>query len=621
MNMRTVIISLVILFCFNAFSQNTPLSSTNRQNATHTLANFAVNFDKKYYECENKWVITSQLKDSSNYIVGFVYLDNTAGYTLNLEGELQMDSQGNIISLKKQDNTNRIIYRLGKNSKSMAQLPQQEITNLSLNEKPEWLKIYQETDEIKHDVISAKHLNAQGYYERAILLLEKHQQLKPHPENLDFELGFAYNALLQFDKAIGVLETGLKINSKDVLLYKELGFAFLCKGEFDKAMSLYKKGVLVATENQLSIKAEIAFNMAMVYKQKLKNEKEFQYWANKASNWSNSLSTIPKILAESGYISKTPADTAYLDKANNIAFNDKVLETRIKKELGFDLEKPVNVKDVENITSLLISGSFKEPNQPKIKNIDALKYFKNLERLEARYHSIKSVKPLSNLRKLRSIFLQNNEVNNISPLAELTELEVLELYMNNVTDLSPVQKMNKLRELNIFQNNVRRIEPLKNLVELRSLNMGYNFVTDIKPLQNLLKLQTLWLYNNPVRNIELIASLKNSIRTLSLANCKINDISFLKDFRNLQTLLIFDNPIDDLTPIRQLYNLQTLSVNNCELTDLEVIVHLAKNNAFQNLKEKFKYQLDLSGNPIDYENKKNKEDWFYLKQSISKSNF
>jgi internalin A len=619
--MKKLIFSHFLMLSLTVFSQDTTLGSKNMQNATNTISNFAINFDKKYYECENKWIVMSHLKDSCNYLVGFVYMDATAGYTFNLEGELQMDPQGNIISLKKQDNTKRIMFRLGKNCKPMALLPQQEITKLALNAEPEWLEIYRETDVTKHDIISAKHLNAQGYYERAILLLEKHQQLKPLPENLAFELGFAYNAVLQFDKAILVLESGLKTNSKDVLLYKELGFAFICKGEFNKAMSIFKKGVSVATDNQLSIKAEIAFNMAMTYKQKLKNEKEFQYWAIKASNWSNPSSTIHKILAESGVVFKTPADTAFLDKANNIAFNDKVLETRIKKELGFDLEKPVNVKDVENITSLVISGSFKEPDQPKIKNIDALKYFINLERLEARFNAIKYLKPLSNLRKLKSLLLQNNEIYTISPLSELTQLEVLELYMNNVTVLSPVQNMNKLRELNIFRNNVRNIEPLKNLVELRNLNMGNNFVTDIKPLQNLINLQTLWLYNNPVSNMELIASLNGSIRTLSLANCELKDISFLKEFRNLQTLLIFDNPIKDLTPIRQLYNLQTLNVNNCRLTDLEVIVHLTKNNAFQNQKEKFKYQLELSGNPIDYENKKNKEDWLYLKQTIPKSDF
>ncbi|MET4080531.1 hypothetical protein ABIB40_000475 [Pedobacter sp. UYP30] len=46
--------------------------------------------------CEDKCVVYPMAKDST-YIFGFVYLDAVAGLTLNYEGKLEIDNEGNLL--------------------------------------------------------------------------------------------------------------------------------------------------------------------------------------------------------------------------------------------------------------------------------------------------------------------------------------------------------------------------------------------------------------------------------------------------------------------------------------------------------------------------------------------
>lgn len=581
----------------------------------------SLKYDNFYAECENKYVIMPSLNDSTKFLIGFVYLDGMAGFTLNAEMNVFTDEKGLFKSVDNSPNITQLKLRLGKNTRPLALLPEELRAKLKLKEEPDWLGIYKIADSVVHDITSASHLNGQGYCERAALLLEKQRMHHPHAQNLEFELGYSYNALGQYAKAIDLIEGAIRASKNNAFLYKELGFAYQKKGMYKNAVSVLEKGISVATDNQKTIKSEMAFNIAVTYKQFLNNEQEFQNWGAKAYSWSSETSATSKALKVFGLKTIESADTAYLDKNNNIVFNDIVLEELVRNELSIKVPSPINIANVENLTALNISGNFKDKNSPKIKNIDALKYFKNLYMLNARFHLIKDLNPLRNLVEMKFLLLQNNEISNIEPLSKLTNLENLELYRNNVSDLSPLKNLTRLKDLNLFQNNVFDINALANLTELKSLNLGNNQISDLKPLLMLSKLELLWLNYNPVKNVETIAVLGNTLKSLQLAKCDLKDISFLKNFTKLEILLIFDNPIEDLSPLKQLCNLQTLSVRNCIIKDLSVLVALTKNNAFQNQKQRFQYQLDLSGNPIDYNDSKILEDKDFLMRMIPKLKF
>ncbi|SEQ78641.1 hypothetical protein [Pedobacter rhizosphaerae] len=53
--------------------------------ATTINAQNGFKFDQRMLDCENKWIVAST---DSSYAYGFVYLDNSAGLTLSVEGSL-----------------------------------------------------------------------------------------------------------------------------------------------------------------------------------------------------------------------------------------------------------------------------------------------------------------------------------------------------------------------------------------------------------------------------------------------------------------------------------------------------------------------------------------------------
>lgn len=70
-----------------------------------------------------------------------------------------------------------------------------------------------------------------------------------------------------------------------------------------------------------------------------------------------------------------------------------------------------------------------------------------------------------------------------------------------------------------------------------------------------------------------IASLGN-LRTLSLTNCGITDLSFLSSLSSLRTLYLPDNGISDLSPLSALGSLSTLYLDRNPLTDLSPLTAL-----------------------------------------------
>jgi internalin A len=313
-------------------------------------------------------------------------------------------------------------------------------------------------------------------------------------------------------------------------------------------------------------------------------------------------------------------DSSYLDSNNNIVFNDLAFELKIKSILKKDSTSLVNITDVENIKELDISNPHRSP-AIKIKSIDAIKYFKNLEILYAHFNAISSLKPLIRLAKLTVIRMQNNLVDDISPLAHLVKMRELGLYMNSVQNISALKDLKQLEDIDFFGNHVEDISVLKELSELAYLNLGNNRITDISCLKNHDKIRSLWLYGNRIQNPEVIRELKKSLSELSIANCGITNIRFLSKFIKLETLLICENKISDISPLKNLTHLTTLLANNNQIENIDVLVSLVEKGSLINKGQNFPFKLDLSKNKIDYDLPHNKEIKSFLSSKIQKSNF
>lgn len=263
---------LMLIFCICSLTLN---------------AQITLKFNKRFVECEDKWVAFQMGKDSA-YSFGFIYIDSQAGLTLNYEGEFKITTD-NIFIPSRMDSIN-VKYRLEPNQVKVAIIPAEKFNELQITEIPDWLKYY------KTDTLSIERLYRWGFLynswnecEKALTFLEKGYKMEPKYTGLEFELGFAYNALEQYEKAITVLDDAIKTSPDECYLYKELVFAQVHSDNLTKGSETAKRGLKVCKENV--IKAEIAFNMAYQYFL-IKDKENFKYWvkiAKKESKKNNQM--------------------------------------------------------------------------------------------------------------------------------------------------------------------------------------------------------------------------------------------------------------------------------------------------------------------------------------------
>lgn len=245
-----------------------------------TFAQSNLTFNKRFVECEDKWVAFSMNKDSS-YTFGFIYIDAQAGLTLNREGNFKLN-QDNALKVERLKEAN-IKVRLQANNVKVAIIPETMYKNLEIEQYPSWLKFY------KTDTTSVKHLYDWGFMyngwnecEKALSFLEKAKKIEPNYKGLNVELAFSYNCLKQFDKAENILEFNLKNNPTDAYVNKEYIYTLIQNKKIDLACSQFYKSTNTLKNNQYN--AENCFNiLGHFYKQK--DKVNFKKWYEELAKW------------------------------------------------------------------------------------------------------------------------------------------------------------------------------------------------------------------------------------------------------------------------------------------------------------------------------------------------
>ena len=232
----------------------------------------------KYYDAVDKWVAFDKTAGDSTYMLGFIYIDEEAGFTFNYESRFVIMNN----SLKKLPsilaaNETGLKVRLSRNAANVAVLSDEEVEQLGLPEVPGWLKHYKANENENSYLVKIGYLyNGVGASHNAIEPLLKVYEKEPHFQGLEFELAYAYNATRNFDKAITVLNKAIENNPKNFGYYRELGFAFKNQNKLDDAEKAYLQGIKLSADK--SQKAEMAVNMAQSYFQ-VKNKPKFKEWA------------------------------------------------------------------------------------------------------------------------------------------------------------------------------------------------------------------------------------------------------------------------------------------------------------------------------------------------------
>jgi len=244
-------------------------------------------FNRPFYEFENHWVAFPKNEQTGKYPFGFVYIDEFAGFSFHVEGNFGIDANGKV-QMDPADRlpiTNVTIVRLGPNTKPVYAIPDNMLESLGVQKEPFWLASYRrDLSTVAAKVSWGKHYNSAGAAQKALEYLESAYQTEPHASGLEFELPYAYNELKQYDKAIAVLSDAIKNKPDNEMFYRELGYSYMNKGDLDGAMKIYLKGIEVCGERNRETKAEMAWNLAVVYRTQ-KNDEEFKKWGQNAKSW------------------------------------------------------------------------------------------------------------------------------------------------------------------------------------------------------------------------------------------------------------------------------------------------------------------------------------------------
>lgn len=179
-----------------------------------------------------------------------------------------------------------------------------------------------------------------------------------------------------------------------------------------------------------------------------------------------------------------------------IEFNDAVLEQRIRSLLNKP-EGDITLADTEALTEVWLGNDWQEqiPEEQKIVNISALKYFPNLTTLNLANHGVSRLDVLRAMPNLGELMLDNNRVRDISPLLACKSLYWLNIGGCDCTeaDLAPLAQMTGLAWLSIaYSNNIHDISVLANLTDLKALDMR-GVLVDLAPLAGLKNLTSLYL--------------------------------------------------------------------------------------------------------------------------------
>ncbi|MEM6348205.1 MAG: hypothetical protein AAF927_30265 [Bacteroidota bacterium] len=233
-------------------------------------------FDKVYYECEDKWVAFPKADADTSYVLGFIYLDESAGFTFNLEKRFEILESGEYLAQEKITEAS-VKIRLGPQTSPLAIIEADKLSELGLPAVPEWLKFYKEIEDTVSSLVRrGYHYNHVGASSIAIPILEKAYKKEPQAEGLEFELAYAYNATEKYEMAIRVLREAIRNDDKNYFFFRELGYALIRVGQVEKAEEVYLKGIALSDDDFQ--KSEMAINMVQAYYQ-LNDYKKLKKWA------------------------------------------------------------------------------------------------------------------------------------------------------------------------------------------------------------------------------------------------------------------------------------------------------------------------------------------------------
>lgn len=193
-------------------------------------------------DTENHYIVLPVKEGDKSYNLGFMYFDETAGYTLDYIGDLH-EEEGILKFKEREDAKNSSMkVRIENLSFKSAIISNEMLKQFNLPMKPEWLKNYLSTKPENEKILKrASIMNGANFPQIALpKLLELHKN-NFKTESLYFELAFSYNALGKFAEAETVCDEAVKNKKTNDFIFKEYIYSLVHQNKLKEADTFIAK--------------------------------------------------------------------------------------------------------------------------------------------------------------------------------------------------------------------------------------------------------------------------------------------------------------------------------------------------------------------------------------------
>ena len=239
-------------------------------------------FDQAIADCENGW-FGAAAQDGS-VILGYVYIDPSAGFTFEHYGTLEED-RGALRAVQSDlSREARLIQRIGHNFPATC-LDDGQVAALGLPLIPETMQFYKDSrPPSEHHAAWAYHYNHIGASDKALGHVLKALEAGAASAALTFEHAFALNVLGKFSETITLLEPVYSSGGMTGDLIAELAYARLKQGDYQRAIELYTQAIDPEQGEISSRRWEFARNIAAAYEE-LGDAQRRDSWIQRAEQY------------------------------------------------------------------------------------------------------------------------------------------------------------------------------------------------------------------------------------------------------------------------------------------------------------------------------------------------
>lgn len=142
-----------------------------------------------------------------------------------------------------------------------------------------------------------------------------------------------------------------------------------------------------------------------------------------------------------------------------------------------------------------------------------------------------------------------------------------------------ISDLGRLRTARLDHTQISRLDPISRLIALKTLTLSDTLVLDLSPLSTLRALQALDFDHTAISDLAPIAEL-TALQEISAHSTLIRDLSHLSKMASLIRLNISSTPVSDLQTISDLVSIRELIANN---TQVKNVSSLAKSSTLHSI--------------------------------------